>query len=92
MAVQRYYGVIEEAEGKWWVSFPDAPGCTAVADTEGEAISAATQGLSEWAEHSDRNGLALPSSRSLKELYDDPDVMDLVGSGAYFVSFPAMHV
>ncbi|HTJ56699.1 MAG TPA: type II toxin-antitoxin system HicB family antitoxin, partial [Devosiaceae bacterium] len=44
----RYVALIDGEAGGYGVQFPDAPGCTAMGETEDEALRNAAEALSEW--------------------------------------------
>jgi predicted RNase H-like HicB family nuclease len=64
----RYLAIIDEDDGRLGAYFPDAPGCTAMAETEDELIDNATDALSEWAADVVASGGKLPRPRSYVEL------------------------
>lgn len=64
----RYLAIIDESDGLLGVVFPDAPGCTAMGETEEEAVDNATEALAEWAADEIADGRTLPRARSYVEL------------------------
>ena len=70
----RYIAIIDHADGKYGAYFPDAPGCTAMGNTEEEVIRNATDALSEWASDEIADGRELPGPSSY---------IQLLKSGAY---------
>ena len=64
----RYLAIIDEADGVYGVTFPDAPGCTAMGETEEEAIDNATEALGEWVADELADGRDVPRARSYVEL------------------------
>jgi predicted RNase H-like HicB family nuclease len=67
----RYLAIIDEADGMFGVAFPDAPGCTAIGETQEEALDNAAEALAEWVADELAAGQLLPSPRSHAELLRD---------------------
>ncbi|HET8729174.1 MAG TPA: type II toxin-antitoxin system HicB family antitoxin [Alphaproteobacteria bacterium] len=59
---------MDEDHGRLGAWFPDAPGCTALGETENELIENATDALAEWAADVLADGRTLPPPRSYVEL------------------------
>lgn len=86
----RYLALVESSDGMIGVTFPDAPGCTAQAEEEDEALRDAAEALAEWASYEIASGRDLPVPRSVSALKTDPEVMALLDGGAFFVSVPLL--
>lgn len=78
----RYIAVVDGKGGAYGVSFPDAPGCTAMGKTMDEAIAHAVRALAEWTGYATASGLELARTRSVDELREDPEVAEQVAGGA----------
>ena len=84
----RYLAIIDESGGVLGAYFPDAPGCTAMGDTEEEVIDNATEALAEWAADVIADGGTMPAARTYAELiaageYD-------AGKGGMIVPIPLL--
>lgn len=66
--------VHKEPNSCYGVSFPDVPGCTSAGDTLDEALSNAVDALSGHIRLMEADMDAIPSPRTLEEIYDDPEV------------------
>lgn len=86
----RYVALIDEADGAYGVMFPDAPGCTAMGDSQEEAISNAADALSEWIADELAEGRAMPPPRSVSELQSDKAIRKALSDGAVLVSIPLL--
>ncbi|KKB12034.1 hypothetical protein VE25_09660 [Devosia geojensis] len=84
----RYIALVDFADGAYGVSFPDVPGCTAMASTQDEAINDAADALAEWAADELADGNEAPAPRSLEELLADADVKKALAGGAILASVP----
>jgi predicted RNase H-like HicB family nuclease len=84
----RYFGLLDGKEGAYGISFPDAPGSTAMGKTIDEAIRNAVEALSEWIAHSDNAGFKRPVPRDPVALRHDSDVQQAIGEGAVLVAVP----
>lgn len=84
----RYIGLVDAAEGVFGVSFPDAPGCTAMGNTQQEAIDNAADALAEWVSDELADGRTVPSARSLDELGRLPEVTAALAQGAVMTMVP----
>ncbi len=80
----RYLALIDGSPGAYGVSIPDCPGCTAMGETEAEALANAIAALAEWVE--DRG--EAPAARSLLELRAEPDVAETLAEGSAFLFVP----
>lgn len=78
----RYIALIDGEPGAYGVVFPDLPGCTAMAGTLDEAISAAADALGDWVRTVETSGTPLPPARPVDELRGDPEVSDALAEGA----------
>lgn len=86
----RYVALIDGEAGAYGVSFPDAPGCTAMAETQEEALSAAADALAEWVSDELADGRRAPSPRPVEILRREPDVIDALRAGAVLASVPLL--
>jgi predicted RNase H-like HicB family nuclease len=75
--MQRYIALVdrEERRGRaiWGVSFPDFPGCVAVADSFQDAVDSAAEALRFHVEGMLADGLAVPAPRELEVIGADPE-------------------
>ena len=85
----RYLAIIDEANGVFGVIFPDAAGCTAMGETQEEAIDNATEALSEWAADEIADGRELPKARTYLQIVKSKKFPEL-GSGAMVASIPLL--
>jgi predicted RNase H-like HicB family nuclease len=76
--VVEYWGVLEPSEHAFFISFPDAPGCTAAGQTPREVFNNASAALSEWLDDARQEGLGYPKARSRTQLLEDPEVAPLL--------------
>lgn len=84
----RFFAIMDRNDDAVGVFFPDCPGCTAMGNTEEEAISNAFEALAEWME--DRSEAERPRPRSARDLACDPDVMESLKEGGVFISVPLL--
>ncbi len=84
--MKRYVAVIDHEDGKFGASFPDAPGCTAMGETEDEVIRNATEALSEWVADELAAGREIPEPRSYLQLLKAKEYG--VGQGGMVASIP----
>jgi len=85
----RYLAIIDEADGSFGVIFPDAPGCTAMGQTQEEAIDNAIEALAEWAADETADGRPLPKPRTYPQLLKSAEYPQL-GSGAMVATLPLL--
>lgn len=69
---------------------PDAPGCTAQAGSQDEAINDAADALAEWVADEIADGRTAPLPRRIEEALADPEVREALGAGAVLVSVPLL--
>lgn len=87
--MSRYVAIVDGVPGAYGVSFPDAPGCTAMGDTVDDAIKAAGAALAEWSADVLADGGTLLSPRTIEELRHDEDVLAIFAEGpALFAVVP----
>lgn len=86
----RYVALIDGEAGAYGVSFPDAPGCTAMGETQEEALSSAADALAEWVSDELADGRRAPSPRSVEILRREPDVVAALRAGAVLASVPLL--
>ncbi len=82
----RYVAIIEFADGMYGAYFPDAPGCTAMGETEDEVVANASEALSEWVSDEIADGRSAPTPRTYRELRDDPEIE--LGKGGMLATIP----
>ena len=66
----RYIAVVDFEDGMYGAHFPDAPGCTAMGETEEEVVDNAIEALSEWVSDEVASGRTPPRARSYVELLE----------------------
>ena len=71
------------------VVFPDAPGCTAMGETQEEAIDNATEALAEWMSDQVADGRQLPSPRTYRQILKSGEYPEL-GNGGIVASIPLL--
>lgn len=86
--MSRYIALVDTANGAYGVSFPDAPGCTAMAGTQEAAINDATAALAEWVADQVAAGEPVPSPSVLETLLKLPDVATALHDGAVLAMIP----
>jgi len=84
----RYIVLVDEADGLYGVTFPDAPGCTAMAATQEDAIDAAAEALAEWVADEVADGRGAPPARRLATVLEDTAIREALGKGAVLASVP----
>ena len=87
--MSRYIAIIEydETEEMFGAFFPDAPGAVAMASTEDEVVTLATDALSEWATDMAMSGMAIPEPRSYVKLLKSGEYPQL-GKGGMIATIP----
>jgi predicted RNase H-like HicB family nuclease len=78
----RYIALIDGGPGAYGVVFPDLPGCTAMADTVDQAMTAAADALGDWINTVEVGGNAIPVPRSAEALRGDKEVSEALAEGA----------
>ena len=78
----RYIALIDGGPGAYGVVFPDLPGCTAMADTLDQAMTAAGDALRDWIDTVESGGGAIPPARPAEALRIDPEVSEALAEGA----------
>lgn len=86
----RFVALIDGEAGAYGVSFPDAPGCTAMAETQEEALNAAADALAEWVGDELADGRRAPPPRSVEILRQQPEVAEALRAGAVLASVPLL--
>lgn len=87
----RYIAIVDVAEdGAFGVSFPDAPGCTAMGRTQEEALEDAAEALAEWVSDVTLADGVVPPPRDAASIMADPDVQTLIGAGGVLVMVPLL--
>lgn len=71
------------------VVFPDAPGCTAMGETQEEAIDNATEALAEWMSDQVADGRQLPPPRTYRQILKSGEYPEL-GNGGIVASIPLL--
>ncbi|MEP7240275.1 MAG: type II toxin-antitoxin system HicB family antitoxin [Devosia sp.] len=83
----RYLAIIDEANGKFGVIFPDAPGCTAMGGTQEEAIDNAIEALAEWAADEAADGRPIRMPRTYPQVLKSGEFPQL-RKGALVATLP----
>ena len=78
----RYFALIAGSAGAYGVTFPDLPGCTAMAATLDAALSAGSDALGDWIRTVEATGGAVPPPRPAEALRHDTDVSEALAAGA----------
>jgi predicted RNase H-like HicB family nuclease len=86
----RYIALVDHADGAYGVAFPDAPGCTAMAASQDEALSSAADALAEWMADEMADGRELPHPTTAEALLADADVAAALAKGAVLASVPLL--
>jgi|GEM_PF-194418 len=88
--MRNYFALIDEADGSFGVSFPDLPGCVAMADTLDGAADAAREALALFLDELVSDGSEIPLARSFATLRATKDVRSALKDGAVaiLVSLP----
>jgi len=77
----RTWAIMHHENGVVGISFPDFPGCITGAETEEEAARKADEVLTFHVAGMVEDGDPIPSSRSQKELSEDPDFVESMQNG-----------
>ena len=84
----RYTAFIhKDPDSDFGVSFPDVPGCIAVADTVEKALDSAAEALAFHIEGMEQDGDPIPQPRPLDQILNDPDLVE-DREGAVLASVP----
>lgn len=86
----RYIGLLDRDENAFGVVFPDAPGATAMGETQDDALQNASEALAEWVADRLADGLEVPRARRVEELLGDPDVGRALASGSVLAMVPLL--
>ena len=87
--MKRYIAIVDGEDGAYGISFPDAPGCVAMAATFDEVMAAGSDVLAEWVGDVRASGLPVPPPRTAEEIRrGDAEVAELLESGAVIASVP----
>jgi predicted RNase H-like HicB family nuclease len=84
--MKNYIGLLDTADGMFGVSFPDAPGCAAMASTEQSVIDEASLALLEWIADEARDGRPTPPPRSAADIGRHHDIAAALEGGARLIS------
>jgi predicted RNase H-like HicB family nuclease len=84
--MNRYIAIIDYADDMYGAYFPDAPGCTAMGETEEEVLANAADALSEWAADELAGGRKLPEPRSYAQLLKSGEYE--LGKGGMVATIP----
>lgn len=80
-----YFAIVhKEPDSSFGITFPDLPGCFSAADTEDDLLVQAQLALTLYASDLE----ALPKSRPVSELLEDPDIKADAAEGAFFIAIP----
>ncbi len=83
-----YTALIDGEPGAYGVSFPDLPGCVAMGATIDEAVTLASEALSQWVELTGAQGGEIPDPRSPDQLVIDDEVREALAEGAILTRVP----
>lgn len=72
----RYVSFIHRDEAGYGISFPDFPGCVAVAETADAVVRQGRKALAFHVEGLSEDGDSIPSPRSIEAIKGDPDLAD----------------
>jgi predicted RNase H-like HicB family nuclease len=86
--MHRYIALIDGEAGAFGVSFPDLPGCVAMAPTIDEAILRAADALREFDADVAAASSAIPPPTAAEQLREAPEVAAALRDGATLVSVP----
>lgn len=92
--MRSYFALIDEEGGKFGISFPDLPGCVAMADSLDEAADAAREALTLYLSELVKAGEEAPAPRGFAALRADKEVRAAMKAGALasLVTLPAAPV
>ncbi|MEO8759156.1 MAG: type II toxin-antitoxin system HicB family antitoxin [Devosia sp.] len=85
----RYLAIIDEADGRFGVIFPDAPGCAAMGKTQEEAIDNAIEALAEWAADEVADGRVVRKPRTYLQVLKSGEFSQL-GKGGMVATLPLL--
>src|SRR3569833_703274 len=77
-----------DGTGPFGLIFPDAPGCVAMGKSVEDVIRQGAEVLAEWIGDVLTDGRRPPKPRTVEQLRKDPDVVDDLANGSFFVSIP----
>jgi predicted RNase H-like HicB family nuclease len=86
--MHRYIALIDGESGAYGVSFPDLPGCVAMAATIDEVILRAAEALREFDAVAAAAGAAMPPPTAPERLRTATEVAEALREGATLVSVP----
>ena len=86
--MHRYIALIDGEAGAYGVSFPDLPGCVAMAPTIDEAILRAADALREFDADVTAGGGSIPPATTMEQLRELPEAAAALRDGATLVSVP----
>lgn len=86
--MHRYIALIDGESGVYGVSFPDLPGCVAMAATIDEAILRAAEALREFDADAAAAGVSMPPPTPPERLRAAPEVAEALRQGATLVTVP----
>ena len=86
----RYIALLDGEAGAYGASFPDLPGCVAMAASLDEIQSAAADALAEYVRDLRLHGDPVPAPSSLESLKGDADVREALAQGASLTTIPLL--
>jgi predicted RNase H-like HicB family nuclease len=86
--MHRYIALIDGKAGGYGVSFPDLPGCVAMAPSIDEAFLRAADALREFEADVTVAGASMPPPATAERLRESPEVAAALRDGATLVSVP----
>lgn len=85
-----YIGIVhKDPDSAYGISFPDAPGCFSAADELDDVFAMAEEALTLWTEAMVEGGHAIPPTRDLSEIQNDPEWEENLATSAFLIAVPA---
>ena len=82
-----YIGIVhQDGASAYGIAFPDAPGCFSAADTLDDLFAKAEEALGLWLEVSLEDHAAIPTSRDLSAIRQDPDWAESFGDAVLIIA------
>lgn len=85
-----YIGIVhKDPDSAYGISFPDAPGCFSAADEMDDVFAMAEEALTGWIEVMLEREQAIPLTRDLSAIRQDPEWEESVATSAFLIAVPA---
>jgi predicted RNase H-like HicB family nuclease len=85
-----YIGIVhKDPDSAYGISFPDAPGCFSAADEMDDVFAMAEEALAGWVEAMLECGNAIPPTRDLSAISQDPEWEESLAISAFLIAVPA---